>query len=233
MGKIELEQILQLLEKCSNEQKREIFQHLRKNISIHPIEKKLNVQAETILEAIDRASDLTLRGVRGIIAEASFVLNVTNKLKGWEDITPKGDHSYDFFLKDKKGKIRIQLKMQRLKNQRPMTANEGYKILDSNMYVVETQRTRGGKNPRTGESTRPYKFGEFDILAVSMHPSTNDWSNFFYTVADWPLPRKEDPKLLLKFQPVPKMLNKYWTDDFETCVNWFREKTKKKVSGQK
>jgi len=29
------------------------------------------------------------------------------------------------------------------------------------MYVVETQRTRGGSNRLTGGSTRPYRFGEF------------------------------------------------------------------------
>ena len=32
----------------------------------------------------------------------------------------------------------------------------------------------------TGLATRPYRFGEFDILAVSMHPSTNDWNRFMY-----------------------------------------------------
>lgn len=41
------------------------------------------------------------------------------------------------------------------------------------MYVVETPRTRGGKDLTSGEDTRPYRYGEFDILAVSMHPSTN------------------------------------------------------------
>ena len=59
------------------------------------------------------------------------------------------------------------------------------------MYVVETQKTREGTDRKTGEKTRPYRFGEFDILAVAMQPATGQWDRFFYTIADWLLP---DPK---------------------------------------
>jgi hypothetical protein len=103
-----------------------------------------------------------------------------------------------------------------------MMANEGYRFLPSDMYVVETQRTRGGRHPTTGENTRPYKFDEFDILAVSLHPSTGDWSRFLYTVNSWLVPRAEDHDLMLKFQPVAAAPNQNWTDDFLTCVSWFR-----------
>jgi len=42
-----------------------------------------------------------------------------------------------------------------------MWASQAYRFLPKDMYVVETQRTRGGSNRLTGGSTRPYRFGEF------------------------------------------------------------------------
>ncbi len=46
--------------------------HLRKRLVLHPLESEWDINAETILSAIRRSSDLTLRGIRGIIAEATF-----------------------------------------------------------------------------------------------------------------------------------------------------------------
>ena len=66
------EDVLQLLEQCSSEERREIFKHLRKEFPIHPLEADLNTQAKVILEAMARSSDLTMRGIRGIIAEAAL-----------------------------------------------------------------------------------------------------------------------------------------------------------------
>ncbi len=225
-----INEIKRLLERCSRDQRYEVFRALRAEFRIHPLEEKLNAQAEIILEAISRASDLTLRGIRGIIAEAAFAVEVVGQLEGWENTTPAGDHPFDFRLNDGNGDVRVQVKMQRLRAHRPMLANEGYKFLPSDMYVVETQRTRGGRDPRTNSDTRPYRFGEFDILAVSMHPSTNNWSRFMYTAASWLLPRPSDRTLLLKFQPVARVVNDDWTDDFLTCVSWFRSKVHKHIS---
>lgn len=218
----QLDHIKQLLASSTQEQRQEIYRELRKEFPIHAIELALNAEAEIILEAISRAGDLTLRGIRGIIAEAAFATKVVGTLQGWIDKTPAGNHPYDFVLADGRGDIRVQVKMQRQKTHRPMMANEGYRFLPLDMYVVETQRTRGGNHPTTGENTRPYKFDEFDILAVALHPSTGDWSRFLYTVSSWLLPRAEDQKLLLKYQPLPKEPNDNWTDDFLTCVSWFR-----------
>jgi hypothetical protein len=228
-----VDQIKALLDKCSDEQRREIFQYLRGHIPIHPIEEQLNCSAEIILEAIDRASDLMLRGIRGIIAEASFKYEVLDKLKGWKDVTPDGNDSFDFKIKDSKGQVTIQVKMQRQKEHQPMMANRAFKRLPADMFVVETQRTRGGKDLRTGENTRPYRFGEFDIIAVSMHPSTNSWNTFRYTVADWLLPLPNNNKLLLKFQPVSIEPDEDWTDDLLTCIKWLRSGKKKMIGGLK
>lgn len=224
------EKIKKQLKECSEQEQRLIFDYLRQRFPIHPIEKQLNTSAEVILEAIARASDLTLRGIRGIIAEAAFKQNVVNKLSGWADKTPPGDSPYDFFLAKGKSQVRIQVKMQRLKSQRPMLASEGYRSLSQDKYVVETQRTRGGKDKATNTDTRPYRFGEFDILAVSLHPSTGNWNDFLFTVADWLLPRDDNNKLLLKFQPVPKAANSEWTDDLVECIEWFREGRMHRIS---
>ena len=110
-----------------------------------------------------------------------------------------------------------------------MLASEGYRSLSSDMYVVETQRTRGGKDPTSGEDTRPYRYGEFDILAVSMHPSTNRWEDFLYTVTDWLLPGSISNRIL-KFQPVSKTVNDDWTTDFEEVIRWWRSGQKKNIA---
>jgi hypothetical protein len=111
--------------------------------------------------------------------------------------------------------------MQRMKAKQPMRAIDANKRLFSSaeqMWVVETQKTRGGKG-RDGRSTRPYRFGEFDIIAVSLHPSTNNWRTFCYTVANWLLPDLPDSKQMFKFQPIPKSPNDDWTDRLETALS--------------
>ena len=105
----EIQAILDELARCTKEQRKRIFDHLRLEFPIHEIEKRLNAQAEVICEAINRASDLTLRGVRGVIAEASFEVAVIKNLKGWVDESSPGNHAYDFLLRDKTGPIRVQI----------------------------------------------------------------------------------------------------------------------------
>jgi len=68
---------------------------------------------------------------------------------------------------------------------------------------------------------QPYRFGDFDILAVNMHPSSGDWQNFRYTVASWLLPRGQDKSLIEIFQPVASDPNDVWTDDLSVCLDWF------------
>jgi hypothetical protein len=215
------DEVIELLESCTEKERIEVFQYLRKTIPIHAIEAKLNTQAEVILEAIDRSSDLTLRGIRGIIAEAAFLVEVLGKLKGWKDVTPPRDAAYDFLIEDSISRISIQVKMQRRERGEPKERK--------GKYVVETQRTRGGKD-NAGLATRPYRFGEFAVLAVSMHPSTNDWNSFMYTVGSWLLPRASDSKLIQVFQPVAKEVNEDWTDDLLTCIQWLRSESVKTIA---
>ena len=235
MTNVDLKKINALLGQCSRDERREMLRALRQEFPIHDLERKLNASAEVILEAIDRSSDLTLRGVRGVIAEAAFKEYVVNPMleHGWKDIPIDGNPAFDFLLETPAGlRVKIQVKMQRQKTQRPMRAIEANRTLfagASEMWVVETQKTRGGKDSE-GNDTRPYRFGEFDVIAVSLHPSTNDWSQFFYTVGNWFIPDPADNSKIFKFQPVIMKPNDDWTDRLETCVAWFQSGTKKTIS---
>jgi hypothetical protein len=106
------------------------------------------------------------------------------------------------------------------------------------LFVVEVQKTRTGKK-RSGlagsaeeksVATRPYRFGDFDILAVNMHPATHLWNNFRYTVADWLLPRADDNSLIEIFQPVSLGTSNVWTDDIAVCLEWISSGEQKQVS---
>lgn len=57
----DIEQIKHLLSLCSPVQRQEIFQYLREEFPIHPLDVELNTEAEIILEAIQRSGGLTLR----------------------------------------------------------------------------------------------------------------------------------------------------------------------------
>ena len=223
-----------LLDAYTPAQRRELFDRLRREFAIHPLERQLNTDAELILEAIHRSEGLILRLIRGMIAEAAFAEKVLPSLRGWRDATPPGDLPYDFKLDDGVGEVSIQVKLQRSKEGRPMLASEAYRKLPAEMYVVETQRTRGGE--KGGQKTRPYRYGEFDVLAVSVYPSTGQWDRFRYTVASWLLPetwlhpKRGDPRHLLKFQPMPKSPDGCWTDDFATCVRWLRSGAMRQIS---
>ncbi len=71
----ETEQIKHLLSLCSPVQRQEIFHHLREEFHIHPLEAELHTEAEIILEAIQRSGGLTLRMIRGVIAEVAFQIH--------------------------------------------------------------------------------------------------------------------------------------------------------------
>jgi excisionase family DNA binding protein len=123
----EIEELLLLMNQMSEVQKREVLARLREELPIHPLEADWNVSAEVILEAISRATDLTQRGVRGVIAEAIYVIDILPNVKGWTPFEAVGDSAYDAIMKrDLDGvKVSIQVKMQRKKAQRPMMANSG------------------------------------------------------------------------------------------------------------
>lgn len=216
-------EVILLLEQLSEAERREVFAHLRQRIPIHDMEKTLMAPAETILEAIARSSDLTVRGIEGIIAESSFSVEVVPTLAGWSPVKFYGDVPFDEILTDGTDPaVKVQVKMQRRKNRKPLMASDVWKSKGwpPDYYIVETQKTRSGKD-ESGENTRPYKFGSFDILAVSLGASKGRWSAFLYSLERWLLPA-EDSSKILTYQPVPPGPNNRWTDDFLTCVSWLR-----------
>src|SRR5262245_10463343 len=185
------DEIKRLLTQCNSAQRHEVFRHLRQEFAIHPLEQELHAKAEIILEAIRRAGGLTLRMIRGVIAEAAFGVEVVERLSNWQSLPLSGDPAYDFLLKDRKGEVRVQVKLQRSKGGQPWSAQQArreFRSLPPDMYIVETQKTRGGKKKGMGTATRPYRFGEFDLLAVAMYPSTRRWDTFMCTAADLLIP---------------------------------------------
>lgn len=227
-----VERVKQWLARCSPAQREEIFRHLRHEFAIHPLETALHTKAEIILEAIHRAGGLTLRMMRGVIAEAAFEVEVVDRLKKWEKLPRVGDPPYDFHLTDGRGDVRVQVKLQRSKGGEPWLANvarKAFRSLPAAVYVVETWRTRGGKDKATGRATRPYRFGEFDLLAVCMSPVTKRWDVFMYTVANWLLPDPSNATEIFKYQPVAGTPNDDWTDDFVRAVRWFRSSRRKTI----
>lgn len=206
-----IKEIKRLIDKCNDEQCKDILHYVRQRIDIHPLEKRLNCSAEIILESISRAADITVRGIRGIITEVVFKQKIIDELTTWRDITPTGELPYDFLLTDGAHQVNIQVKMQRKQNQVP--------LVKKGKWMAETQRTRNGI--KGGEKTRPYRFGEFDILAVSLQPSTGDWHRFLYTVGSWLIPRTKEAALIRVMQPVSMIPDDDWTDNLETCIGWY------------
>lgn len=225
--------ILKLIERCNDDERRLVLGYLRERISIHPLEEEWNTTAEAILTAIARSADITLRGVRGILAEATFEGTVIKSLEdaGWETEKIVGEYAYDFLVKRKGKSVTIQVKLQRKENGQPKRYAErslrSLKCPHPEMFVVEVQKTRTGQSG--GQPTRPYRFGDFDILAVNLHPSTGNWKRFMYTVGSWLIPRPADNALIEIMQPVAAERDDCWTDDVNECIQWLQSGRKKTI----
>lgn len=214
----------------------------------HPLEIDWEIDASAILDAIMRSSDLTKRGMRGIIAEAVFVRDVLPSVvaHGWEAVDEgPGNPLYDSLLQRQGRKVRIQVKLQRMEKQVPKLFQPRY--YNGELYDVEVQKTRTGHRKKKRsievstssdpvvetikelEATRPYRFTDFDILAVNMHPSTRKWTDFRYTVASWLLPKVTNHLEIETHQPVAIKPNEVWTDDLGTCLRWFLSGKKRRV----
>lgn len=190
-----------LLRSGSPEDRKAVFDYLRDEFALHPLELKFGVRAEVICEAIARASDLTQRGIRGVIAEAVFVQQVLPKSlegTGWREVADfdAADAPFDALIERGGTRVRVQVKNQRSEKGVP-------KELDG-CYVVEVQKTRSGK--RKGEDTRPYKFVDFDLIAVCTWPSSKDWTRFTYSLTSNLVARTPTTnKLLIEvMQRIPK-----------------------------
>lgn len=222
MSEATLAAVRELLAQCSTEEQAALFRELRQRHVIHDFERIIGAPAEMILEAVHRAPELTRRMLRGVIADAAFRTLVVLSLKaeGWEDVTPTGNYAYDYKLEDGAGTITVQVKLQRSAGGSPVVKRGERYGFDGEVYMTETQKTRTGTDGENNQ-TRPYRYGEFDILAVSMQPSTGKWDRYMYTLGRWLLQGKEAGEIAT-LQPVAKSSNEFWTDDFSTAARWFR-----------
>lgn len=232
------ERVMEMLEHCTPDEQELVFKRLREQFT-HPLEEEFMATAEFILDAMHRAGDMTKRMLRGVIGDAAFGYYVIPQLiaGGWTFAEESND-LYDYRVSHaQQGDVTIQVKLQRSvgeKVERVPAISNGRKWhgVPANHYLVEVQRTRGGKRKRTvgeGEEavteevdTRPYAFDSFDVLAVSLWPSTGDWSRFRYTIC-----RRLRPDAngnIEKYQGVPINLTPGgdWTDDFAEVVQMLR-----------
>lgn len=93
-------------------------------------------------------------------------------------------------------------------------------MLRGGSHVVEVQRTRTGN--KGGVKTRPYRFGEFDLLAVCMQASTGDWHSFMYIAANKLTADPRDKTIIKTFQVIPDFENGdhgIWTKDLTTALD--------------
>lgn len=220
--------IRMLLETCSAAEREALFQELRAVHQIHEFERVMGAPAEMILEAIHRAPELTRRMLRGVIADAAFAQFIIPTLAqfGWADVTPVGNFAYDYKLQDETGPITVQIKLQRSERGKPVVKDGRRYGFGAEIFTVETQKSRTGTDAED-KKTRPYRYGEFDVLAVSTQPSSGKWDRFLYTVGSW-LIQGKGPNEIATMQPVAITTNEFWTDDFNVVVRRLRDNTSKK-----
>jgi hypothetical protein len=205
------ESVTRLIEGLTQSELESLAPYLRSKILKHALERKWEISCELILDAIYRSQDVVQRGVRGVIAEAVFEAKVLPTIKSYHSLPVIGDLPYDFQIQrdSDKREIKIQVMLQRTQAGEPLVR----RFFGPDTFVVEVQKTRSGTKRKTKESvspksaptapekTRPYQFGDFDIIAVNMQPSTRDWTRFMYTVGSWLIPRAGDKKLIEIMQP--------------------------------
>lgn len=214
-----LETVRNLMSQCSPEDRRAVFLELRATHQIHEFEQVIGAPAEMILEAVHRAPELTRRMLRGVVGDAAFRTYVVPALSPtWSDATEEGNFPYDYRMRDALGDVTVQVKLQRSEKGAPVVRRDRYGF-GADVFIVETQKTRTGSDG--DEKTRPYRYGEFDVLAVSMQPSTGSWKEFRYTLGRWLIPGKRAGEIAT-LQPVAMSRNGYWTYDFSVAAGWFR-----------
>ncbi|KAA0570902.1 hypothetical protein [Azospirillum sp. Sh1] len=220
--------IIRKISICDADEKRKLFDHLRENISFHKLEQEFGIRAERILDAISRGSDLTKRGVRGVIAETVFATEIAPNTPGWSAYDPAGDEAYDVLMVQGLHQIRVQVKMQRRERGVPLMRSP-LRGGQKDHFVVEVQRTRNGRSGE-GVSTRPYSFSEFDVLAVCMEPSERQWHSFLYIPTYALQSRPFAPSLIAIMQLVPQFPALYssnWTADLSVALNGVIDMRKK------
>lgn len=211
----DFEKLLLILRRCDKTQLNILSKKLNIDSYYHPIEDIIKVKPDILLNALMRSSYITLNGIRGIIAESTFNDILDKSFKSFKSLPTGAENPYDFLLEDTLGQIRVQIKLQRKLDNLPWIRKNGH-------AVVETYKTRSGKN-KDGESTRPYRYGEFDLLGVCMEPSHGRWDSFLYIPQKFLEPDKINFKYLNKYQSVPLTPKDNWNNNLKESIDLFRK----------
>jgi len=206
----DFEALKEMLRSRTPEERRQLLAVLQEELPKLPLEEEFGIDAKTICSAISRASDLTKRGVRGVIAEAVFIEHYLPDIlaeSGWTVVADyvSTDLPVDVVVEKDGRQVRIQVKNQRMELGKPKETR--------GQWAVEVQKTRTGK--KKGKDTRPYSFKDFDLLAVCRWPSCRDWQSFVFIRAIDLLPRPKKRSLIKVMQPFPKDLTgqEVWSDN--------------------
>ncbi len=65
----ELETLYAILERLSPEEKRLVYTKLKMEVSPHALEAAWHIDAETLMEAVNRSAAITKRNLKGIVAD--------------------------------------------------------------------------------------------------------------------------------------------------------------------
>jgi len=214
--------IKQLLDECSDQDRDEWKSH-----------------AQTILGAI-RASDPTRGGVKGAIAAAFFVDGVMPRVVelGWKRTSEVPREAPFGIAIEKNGLVVriviaiLQLDAGKPKRQHPRDGQGDRYIVQVQKKLSRNHAVNGGGNAGRHELVEPkvlqaraYSFGDFDVLAVNMHPVTRRWTEFRYTWSTRLSASKDHPLLIATSQLVSLESSSQWTNDFAKCLDWLFEQT--------
>jgi len=177
--------------------------------------------AETVFRVI--RENPSLRGfVYGYVSEMEFERNYLKSRKGIEGFSKDDDHE-----KTKSDRTVI-FKRKRITIQVKSIQTNSIKFADG-VFTASVQNDasdrRKVKLPRGGVvETTCYVVGEYDILAVSLHPFTGEWRYAFKENAKLKrtTSKKYTPKqqrhLLATLETISFPLDPSWTEDFDAFL---------------
>lgn len=177
----------------------------------HALELKYGLTAQELLDAIDKRFRLKV-ALEGAVAEVHFErkLRIASR-EGW--LTSYKSHDvdgmHDFTVVTLSGMaLRVEVK----------TIRNGAKP------QVELQKTRAAKGD---PSSRYYDRSHFDIVAVCVGRSTNDWSQFRYALVRELPSHRHYPNKLQIMHPIPEeeATEPRWFSRFQDIIDAYSART--------
>ena len=167
----------------------------------HPLEKKYDLSASEILDAINERLRLRV-AVEGAVAELQMEKHICrqvgSRLDRYEAHDIDGHPDFSLWLPNKKKPVYAECKNVR---ESGVEGGEGYRSKGKIVaYKVETQKTRAAKSDPT---SRSYGIDQFQILGVCLGKKTGNWSDFMFARTIDLQRDTRNPHKLAVFQRVP------------------------------